>query len=68
MIENQLRTKMLSNIRDDYLLMSIDPPYVPEEKSSPRRSILSIMSLILSFVLSILIVLAREILSVTKTK
>lgn len=65
MVENQLRTKMLSNIRDDYLLMSIDPPYVPEEKSSPRRSILSIMSLILSLVLSIFIVLAREIVSVT---
>ena len=27
---------MLSNIRDDYLLMPIDPPFIPEEKSSPQ--------------------------------
>lgn len=68
MIENQLRTKMLSNIRDDYLLMPIDPPYVPEEKSSPRRSILSIMSLIIGFVFSIIFVLTREILFSKKIK
>ena len=61
MIENQLRTKMLSNIRDDYLLVPIDPPYLPEEKSSPRRSILSIMSLIFGFIFSFLIVLIRAI-------
>ena len=67
MIENQLRTKMLSNIRDDYLLMPIDPPFIPEEKSSPRRSILSIMSLILGFILSIFFVLIKEVFFIKKT-
>ena len=66
-IENQLRTKMLSNIRDDYLLMPIDPPFIPEEKSSPRRSILSIMSLILGFILSIFFVLLKEVFFKKKT-
>ena len=61
MIESQLRTKMLSNIRDDYLLSSIDPPFIPELKSSPARAVLSIMSLMLSFFMSILIVLAKEL-------
>tara|TARA_B100000475_G_C14991947_1_gene312659 strand:+ start:101 stop:1006 length:906 start_codon:yes stop_codon:yes gene_type:complete len=61
MIESQLRTKMLSNIRDDYLLSPIDPPFIPELKSSPARAVLSIMSLMLSFFMSILIVLAKEL-------
>ena len=60
MIESQLRTKMLSNIRDDYLLSPIDPPYISEKKSSPSRAILSIMSLMFSFIASLLIILLKE--------
>ena len=64
MIENQLRTQMLSNIRDDYLLMAIDPPFIAEEKSSPRRAILCIMFLFISFIFTISIVIIKESFSV----
>jgi uncharacterized protein involved in exopolysaccharide biosynthesis len=60
MIENQLRTQMLSNIRDDYLLMAIDPPFIAEEKSSPRRAILCIIFLLINFILSISLLIIRE--------
>ena len=61
MIESQLRTKMLSNIRDDYLLMPIDPPFIPERKSSPGRAVLAIISLMFSLFLSIVFVLIKEV-------
>ena len=49
-IRNQLNKKMLSNIRDDYLLSIIDAPFIPEKKSSPSRaSICIFITLIGSF-------------------
>jgi len=68
MIENQLRTQMLSNIRDDYLLMAIDPPFIAEEKSSPRRAILCIIFLIINFILSISFLIIREFFNFKRKK
>mgnify|MGYP001261715020 CR=1 FL=1 len=68
MIENQLRTNMLSNIREEYSLMSIDPPFIPERKSSPSRAMLSIMAAMFSFFFSVFIVLVREILTSNKLR
>jgi len=68
MIENQLRTNMLSNIRDEYLLMPIDPPFIPERKSSPSRSTLSIIAAIFSFFFSVFIILIKEILTSKKLR
>ena len=68
MIENQLRTNMLSNIRDEYLLMPIDPPFIPERKSSPNRSTLSIIGAIFSFFFSVFFTIIREILTSNKLR
>ena len=68
MIENQLRTNMLSNIRDEYLLMPIDPPFIPERKSSPNRSTLSIIGAIFSFFFSVFFIIIREILTSNKLR
>jgi capsular polysaccharide biosynthesis protein len=61
LIESQLETQMLVNIReDDYLLKYIDKPFSPETKFSPRRSLYVIMATILGALLGILFVIYKD--------
>lgn len=53
LIESQLETLMLSNIRTNYLVKPLDSPFFPERKSSPRRSLICIIGTILGFIFSI---------------
>ena len=57
LIEVQLNTNMLANLKEDYLLGPIDPSFIPEVKSGPRRSIICIVGTLLGFMLSIMYVL-----------
>ena len=52
-IEAQLETLMLSNIRTNYLVKPIDTPFLPEIKSGPARALICIVGTMLGFVLSI---------------
>tara|TARA_B100000925_G_C21854097_1_gene407009 strand:- start:21 stop:785 length:765 start_codon:yes stop_codon:yes gene_type:complete len=62
LIEAQLETQMLVNIReDDYLLRYIDKPFSPEKKYSPRRSLYVILSTLLGALFAILFVIYRDI-------
>lgn len=60
LIEAQLKTKMFANTKDDYLVSSIDKPYIPEVKSSPRRLIICIIGTMIGFFLSCFLVLIRH--------
>ncbi len=60
LIENQLETQMMASIHDDYILMTIEPPFIPEKKSGPVRSLIVIISTLLGGLLSAGIVLVRE--------
>jgi uncharacterized protein involved in exopolysaccharide biosynthesis len=60
LINMQLKTKMLSKIKDDYLLSIIDPPYVPEIRSSPNRAIICIILTLIGSFLGVIIVLFRD--------
>tara|TARA_B100000927_G_scaffold284349_1_gene273132 strand:+ start:553 stop:1467 length:915 start_codon:yes stop_codon:yes gene_type:complete len=60
-IRNQLNKKMLSNIKDDYLLSTIDAPFVPEKKSSPSRALICIFYTLIGTLLGIIIVYLRKI-------
>lgn len=60
LIEAQLETQMLSQINQDYILIKIEPPFIPEEKSKPSRSLICILGTMLGFVFSVLIVLIRH--------
>tara|TARA_B100000427_G_scaffold317970_1_gene314632 strand:- start:23545 stop:24450 length:906 start_codon:yes stop_codon:yes gene_type:complete len=60
LIEIQLKKQMFANIKDDYLVSVIDQPFAPEEKSSPRRALITILGLFIGFVLSIFIVLFKN--------
>lgn len=59
LIEEQTKTLMLANARDEYVFKIIDPPIIPEEKSNPKRAIIVIVSFILGGLLSVVIVLGR---------
>ena len=59
-IESQLRKKMLAHIKENYAIFPIDEPYVPLLKTSPTRSYIVIISTIVGFILSIIILLTMK--------
>ncbi len=54
LIQSQLETQMLANVRQDYLLYQLDTPYIPEKKSRPRRSLICIFGTFFGLLLSII--------------
>tara|TARA_Y100000739_G_C20568946_1_gene446761 strand:+ start:55 stop:999 length:945 start_codon:yes stop_codon:yes gene_type:complete len=58
--ESQMQTLMIASSTDDYIFKTIDSPAVPELKSGPRRSIISIIGTLLGAIISILIALVRH--------
>ena len=60
LIFNELQAQMVANISESYLFDTIDPPYVPIEKSSPVRSAISVFGTLFGFILSIIYVLIRQ--------
>ena len=48
---------MLAQINEDYVLVKIEPPFIPEEISKPSRFLIIALSTIMGLMLSILIVL-----------
>lgn len=57
LIEDQTKTLLLANVKKEYALKMIDPPYVAEEKSSPRRAVIVIFLTFAGVLFSILVVL-----------
>ena len=60
LIEAQLETQMLTQINEDYILIKIEPPFIPEKRSKPNRSFISVFGTIIGGMLSICIVLIRH--------
>ena len=60
LMESQLETKMLAKINDEYILTTIEPPFIPEERSSPYRALICILSTLAAGLLSTLWVLLRH--------
>lgn len=52
LIEEQTKTLMLANVRDEYVFKVIDPAIAPEKRFSPSRSIIVILSSFVGFLLS----------------
>jgi uncharacterized protein involved in exopolysaccharide biosynthesis len=59
LIEQQIQTKMLATVRDEYALKVIDPAIVPELKDGPKRALIVILSLFIALITSIGWVLIR---------
>lgn len=62
LIESQLQKQMISSIREEFLLKTIDPPIIPEKKFSPNRVFICVMGVFLGFFTSIFSVLIFHIL------
>ena len=60
LIEAQTKTKMLAEIRDQYVLKVIDPATVPELKDKPKRALICIMAVLLGGVVGVLLVFLNK--------
>ena len=68
LIQSQLETQMLAKISTDYALMVIEPPFIPEKKSKPSRSLICSFGIILGFVTGILWVLRKHYFALNNIK
>lgn len=60
LIQTQLQTQMMASIAEDYVLKSIEPPFVPEDKSKPDRMFICIAGALMGLIFSVLFVLIRR--------
>ncbi len=60
LIEEQTKTIMLSEVRDEYVFTTVDPAVVPEEKAKPKRALIAVLGTILGGMLGVMIVLIRH--------
>lgn len=59
LIEEQNKTLMLANVRDEYVFKTVDPAVVAEKKHEPRRLIIVLIVGFISMFISIFFVLVR---------
>ncbi|QQX81796.1 LPS O-antigen length regulator [Shewanella sp. KX20019] len=60
LIEEQAKTIMFAEVRDEYVFKTIDPALIPEEKAGPKRALICVLGTMLGGMLSIMIVLIRH--------
>jgi len=56
LIEEQMKTKMLAQLDDEYVFKVLDPAVVPEEKSKPKRALIAVVGTITGGMLGIFLV------------
>ena len=59
LIKAQLDTRMMAKINEEYSLVIIEPPFVPELKSKPYRAFICLLTTFIGGLLSVMIVLVR---------
>ena len=60
LVEEQTKTIMFANVRDEYVFKTIDPAIVPEQKLGPKRALICILGALLGGMLSGIFVLIRH--------
>lgn len=60
LIEEQTKTIMLAEVREEYVFSTIDPPVVAEEKIKPKRALICVMAVLLGGMLAVMLVLIRH--------
>lgn len=53
LIEEQTKTMMLVNVREEYIFKTVDPAIAPEQKFKPKRSVICIIGTLLGFALAV---------------
>ncbi|WP_351089108.1 Wzz/FepE/Etk N-terminal domain-containing protein [Shewanella sp. S1-49-MNA-CIBAN-0167] len=59
LIEEQTKTIMFAEVRDEYVFKTIDPAFVPEEKAKPKRALICVLGTMLGGMLAVMLVLIR---------
>lgn len=59
LIEEQTKNMMLTQVKAEYVLKTIDPPQVPDVKAGPKRALIVILGTMLGGILALIIVLIR---------
>ncbi|MFS1423645.1 Wzz/FepE/Etk N-terminal domain-containing protein [Shewanella sp. 10N.286.48.B5] len=60
LIEEQTKTIMFAEVREEYVFKTIDPALVPEEKAGPKRALICVLGTMLGGMLAVMIVLIRH--------
>jgi uncharacterized protein involved in exopolysaccharide biosynthesis len=60
LIEEQTKTLMLAEVSGEYVFKTISEAKVAEEKSKPKRALISILGAFLGGMLSLVVVLIRH--------
>ncbi len=60
LIEEQTKTLMLANVRDEYVFKTVDPAVVSEKKSKPARVLICILAFMFGIFLGCVIVVIRH--------
>ncbi|KPV96934.1 MULTISPECIES: Wzz/FepE/Etk N-terminal domain-containing protein [Pseudoalteromonas] len=68
LVEEQAKTIMFANVREEYVFKTIDPALVPEEKLKPKRALIVIVSTFFAGVIGVFIVLIRFYISNNRRK
>lgn len=53
LIEEQTKTMMLVNVREEYIFKTVDPAIAPEQKFKPKRSVICTIGTLLGFALAV---------------
>jgi len=59
LIEEQTKTLMLAEISDEYVLKTLNPAKVAEQKSKPKRALIIVVGAMLGWMLSLFVVFVR---------
>lgn len=59
LIESQMKTRMIANVKTNYLLEPLDRPYLPEQRTSPRRTFIVLAGSFIGLILGIIIALIK---------
>lgn len=60
LVEEQAKTIMFAEVRDEYVFKTIDPALAPEEKAKPKRALICVLGTMLGGMLGVMFVLIRH--------
>ncbi|MGI3001861.1 Wzz/FepE/Etk N-terminal domain-containing protein [Shewanella algae] len=60
LVEEQAKTIMFAEVRDEYVFKTIDPAVVPEEFYKPKRAIIVAIGIAFGLIFSVMVVLIRH--------
>jgi len=60
LIEEQTKTVMFAEVRDEYVFKTIDKAVAPEIKSKPKKALICVLGVILGGIVGVLFVLLRH--------